>query len=386
MGKAKKWTAEEERYLSEKWGTLSIDGIGRKLGRSKAAIMIRAQRLGLGKFLESGGYITMHQLVLALGYGGSDTYKVKSWIENRGFPVIDKARSSTYKVRCVNLDEFWKWAEANRSFIDFSKMEPLALGAEPPWLQEQRRNDFQSFAIQRKDPWTSSEDSRLKSLLKQHKYGYAELSDMLRRSAGAIQKRICDLGLRERPVKADNHGQSAAWTPEHFQILADGIRGGASYSIISKQIGKSEKAVRGKVYIDYLTENTDKVREMLGDGPWGHGAPLPTVRQAVHHSRYRAETRDQLEQLAGLVLLRLKQARKSDELWQKDVCMFGSFTGCTKGHTDCDLCTDFLRIKPQYCCRCGDTFIERTEQKFCPACRSARRKQAQRKWARLHKQ
>jgi exosome complex RNA-binding protein Csl4 len=38
----------------------------------------------------------------------------------------------------------------------------------------------------------------------------------------------------------------------------------------------------------------------------------------------------------------------------------------------------------KYCSRCGATFLEREEQNFCPACRVARRKRAQRKWARTH--
>lgn len=384
--KNKPWTKEDEDYLSANWGTKSVDAICRNLGRTKNAVLIRVHKLDLPPFLESGEYVTMNQLLKALGYGSMHGYFDKSWIEERGFPVHYKHRSSKATIRVVYLDEFWAWAEKNRSFVDFSKMEPLALGAEPDWLPAQRSNDYRSYAIQRKDRWTKQDDARLKMLLERRIYGYAELSEMLRRSCGAIQRRIRDLGLTVNPVRAKNHGDNAVWTSEQFSILADGIRNGVSYTAIARQIGKSEKAVRGKVYLDYLTECADKVRAMLGGGKWGDGAPLPTVKQAVHHSRYRIDTKEQLEQLAGLMLLRLRQLRKDDEFWQKDVCMFGSLTGCTKGFKDCDLCTEFVRIKPQYCCRCGGTFIERTEQKFCPACRSARRKQAQRKWARLHKQ
>lgn len=42
--------------------------------------------------------------------------------------------NNTFKI--IYLDEFWKWAEKNRSFLDFSKMEPLALGKEPGWVNE----------------------------------------------------------------------------------------------------------------------------------------------------------------------------------------------------------------------------------------------------------
>ena len=369
MARGKKWTPEEDAYLSEMWGYVSIDGLGKHLNRSRNSVIVRVRRLGLPPFLESGDYVTMNQLLHALGYGSVHAYHVKSWVEERGFPMKIKMRSSKARVKVVYLDEFWAWAEKNRSFVDFSRMEPLALGQEPAWVQEQRRIDYRSFAIQRKDPWTEQEDSRLKMLLGLKKYGYAELSEMLSRSAGAIQRRISDLGLTDKPVRVPSHGKDSVWTPEHVQILSEGIRNGVSYAILSRQIGKSEK----------------KVRVMLGDGEWGDGAPVPTVKQAVYHSRYRTDTKANLERAAGLLLLRLRELRKDDVYWQKEVCQHWSlFKGCTMGESDCDACPHFLRIQPQFCCRCGATFLERTEQTFCLACRTARRKQAQRKWARCH--
>ena len=124
----KRWTPEDEEILCECWGTMTVAGLCKKLNRSKNAVMVKVNRLGLPPYLESGEYITMRQLILALGYSGSsDSYKIKSWIQNRGFPVRNK-RHTKKVVRVVFLDEFWKWAEKNRSFLDFSKMEPLALG------------------------------------------------------------------------------------------------------------------------------------------------------------------------------------------------------------------------------------------------------------------
>lgn len=360
-------------------------GICKKLDRSHNAIMVRVQHLGLSPYLESGEYITMHQLSIALGFGwSSDKYFQKSWVENRGFPVHNKRRGKAV-IRVVYLEEFWPWAEKNRSFLDFSKMEPLALGKEPDWLVEQRRKDFKAFAIQRKDPWTPDEDSRLKMLLKQHKYGYAELSQILRRSAGAIQRRCTDLGLKERPVKADNHGPEATWTETDFDILAEGIKSGDSYMLIGQTLGKSEKAVRGKVYFTYLTESADKVRAYMGNGPWGYGAPEPTVKQGIHLSRTRTEVRKNLSVLDALLRKRMNDLGY-DPYWQRFMCMnWDDIGGCSAGCSDCDSCTDFRRIKPQYCARCGGTFYERVENRFCKACRIARKKQAQRHWYRANR-
>ena len=284
----------------------------------------------------------------------------------------------------VYLDEFWVWAEKNRAFLDFSKMEPLALGAEPEWVAEQRRKDFQAFAVQRKDPWTPEEDSRLKALLEQQRYGYAELSEVLHRSAGAIQRRCTDLGLKNRPVKADNHGSAAVWTQEDFDKLADGIRRGDSYTLIGKALGKSEKAIRGKVYFVYLTESQDKVRAMMGDHQWGYGVPEPTVKQALCLSRTRTGVRKNLSALDSLLRYRMNELGY-DPYWQRFMCMnWDDFDGCAAGCKDCDSCTEFRRIPPQYCARCGATFYERKENRFCSACRTARKKQAQRRWCRVN--
>lgn len=378
------WKPEELLYLEENWGKVSIPSMAKRLNRTPTAIKIKAQRLGLGATLLGGDYITLNQLMKAVNGTCVHTYHLTSWIKNRGLPVHTR-RVEKNSFRVVYLDEFWEWAEKNRSFIDFSKMEPLALGLEPDWVAEQRRKDYHTFSLQRKDPWTSAEDAYLLDLLKKQQYGYKELSEILHRSAGAIQRRCTDLGTKYRPVKADNHSAESLWTEEDYRILADGIRNGDSYTVIGNIIGKSEKAIRGKVYFVYLTERADKVRAMMGNGKWGDGAPEPTVKQAVQLSRTRAAVKKDLATLAGLLKYRMNELGY-DPYWQRFMCMnWDDFDGCTAGRTDCDSCTEFRRIREQYCARCGRTFYERAENRFCPDCRKARKKQAQRKWSILNK-
>ena len=384
MGSGRNWTQAEKDYLAENWGTVSVERIAENLNRSVGGVINMKGRMGLGAYLDSGDYITLNQLLCAFqGTNAGYSYKTISWVKKRGMPVHSR-KVNKKRVKVVYLEEFWKWAEKNRSFLDFSKMQPLSLGEEPDWVEEQRKKDYYAFANQRKDPWTPGEDSRLKALLKQHKYGYAELSDMLHRSAGAIQRRINDLGLKERPVKAENHGKECEWTAEDFQLLADGIRNGDSYTEIGRAVGRSEKAVRGKVYTVYLTERADKVRTMLGDGSWGHGAPLPTVKQAACNNPHGRAMRKDMSALCG-ILRHHMNALGYDPYWQRFMCMkWDDLEGCTAGCTDCDACAEFVRIKPQYCVRCGATFYERQENKICKSCRAARKKAAQRKWSRIN--
>jgi hypothetical protein len=239
----KHWTQKEMEYLSENWGTIPVRNLAKSLNRTINAIIVRKQRMGLGAYLNSGEYVTLNQIVQAVtGSKTNYSYKTISWVKERGLPIRNK-RNNRCTFRIVYLDDFWEWAEQNRAFLDFSKMEPFILGEEPDWVPEQRKKDFYSNSLQKKDPWLPIEDSRLIALLKLHRYGYAELSEMLRRSSGAIQRRICDLKLKERPVK----DTATLWTEEQIRILAEGIRAGDSYGLMAEAIGKSEKAVRGKV-------------------------------------------------------------------------------------------------------------------------------------------
>jgi hypothetical protein len=189
-------------------------------------------------------------------------------------------------------------------------------------------------------------------------------------------------------VKADTRGEKAKWGEEQYVILAEGIRCGESYDAIARRLGKSEKAVRGRVYTVYLTEDADKVRRMLGNGVWGDGRPVPTVRQAVHLNGAKVIVKELLGQLVGVLYRRTMELKKVDYdcYFQRKVCEKWDEmrSMCTAGGTDCDACAEFKRIQPQFCARCGETFFERAKNRVCPACRLARKKAAQRKYMKLY--
>ncbi len=259
---AKKWSEEEIQYLHDNWGSKSLGTMSRSLKRSICAIQLKASRLKLGAFLESGEYVTWNQLLITIG-AASGGYKLISWVKNRDFPIKTK-RINKRICKVVYIEDFWKWAEKNKDLLDFSKFEEYTLGKEPAWVKAKRKHDFEKNTKYIKTPWTAAEDSRLRYLLEQYKYTYLDVSKMLRRTDGAIQKRIRDLGIKARPLKADNH---TMWTETEFALLEELIRAGYGYELISEKIGKSAKAIRGRVYCMYSTENLDKVRvTMANDG------------------------------------------------------------------------------------------------------------------------
>ncbi|HZK56683.1 MAG TPA: hypothetical protein VFD17_00100 [Clostridia bacterium] len=236
------WTKEEENYLAENWGSISIPTIAKNLGRSVSAIQNKARRSDLGPFLESGDYISINQLMVAMfGRGIGKEYTLKQWID-KGLPIkTKKVNKNSFKI--IYLCDWWDWAEMNSTLIDFSKLEPLMLGKEPKWLEDQRKAD-QEKAFFKRSPWTPSEDDLLATLLNTYRYTYRELSLRLNRTEGAIKRRMCDLGLKARPIRMSNYNP---WTEEETKLMIDLYHKGHCRNTMANYIDRSSQACGGKI-------------------------------------------------------------------------------------------------------------------------------------------
>lgn len=241
--KNRRWTPEETEYLEESWGRVAVKTIMKNLKRSKNAILLRVQRLGLGPFLEAGDYITLNQLLMSLyGYHAGKEYTIKQFLA-KGLPV-KKRRVDSNRFSVIYLEDFWDWAEMNSTLIDFSKLEPLALGKEPDWVDDKRAADIKKRMKFKYDPWTKEEDKQLEQLLGMYKYNYRDLSLKLRRTEGAIKRRLCTLGIKARPLKMPNHNP---WTEEEIAKLIELYHKGHTPSTMADDIPRSAQAISGKI-------------------------------------------------------------------------------------------------------------------------------------------
>lgn len=235
------WSKEELDYLEDKWGVISIPCLAAKFGRTVDAVTLKANRIGLGSHLHGGECITLNQLSIALGISYNSIQDV--WIP-KGFPYSFK-KPMTRKFKVTYLKDFWKWAEKNKKLLDFSKVEVNTLGKEPEWVTEKRKADI-AAARYKKTPWTTKEEALLKSLLNSYKFSYYDISQRLGRTEGAVKQRMADLGLMQRPIKADNH---IPWTDKEIKLLVDLNSKGYRPEAISEKLGgfRSSLAVRGKL-------------------------------------------------------------------------------------------------------------------------------------------
>ncbi|QNU66935.1 hypothetical protein EHE19_019265 [Ruminiclostridium herbifermentans] len=161
------------------------------------------------------------------------------------------------------------------------------------------------------------------------------------------------------------------WTPQEDAKLIYLYRQGEKIKDIADKLGRSLSGVEHRVArLDV----------------WGSGAYIGNNRQNERKKNRRAFEHKALEaRLIATLKTRFNQLNW-DGFWQKDICMnWNPVKGCTSGEINCDECSSFIRMKPQYCKRCGGTFYSRQIQDICDLCKKARKKQYQKKWAVLNK-
>jgi len=235
------WSKYEEDYLQEKWGAVSIATIAKNLGRSVYGVKLKAQRLGLKRFIHSGEHITLSQLcqVLKISYSTWSMGKYKKL----NMPVKRK-KVINESVRILYMRDFWKWAEQHKMAVDFSRFEPGELGPEPMWVQDKRKADMEAKKYKRRDPWTPEEDWLLTQMLNSYRYTCREMSIRLKRTEGAVARRYNDLGLKQRPLVESKHTNH--WTADQVELLTELYYMGYIAEVMAEHIPKSAKAIQGK--------------------------------------------------------------------------------------------------------------------------------------------
>ena len=79
-------------------------------------------------------------------------------------------------------------------------------------------------------------------LVSSQKYGYREISIILKRTEGALKRKMLDLKLDKRPIKADNH---IPWTKEEISIVKRLWLKGYKSMVIAEYVNRSALAING---------------------------------------------------------------------------------------------------------------------------------------------
>ena len=280
----KTWTVEETLYLLEHWGSRGgIPGIAKALGRSVSAIKIRAVKLKLGPYIDGGELVSFNTICKLIA--GEDvksySYTLERW-QRLGIP-IKMIRVQNNQFRMVSIDAFWRWAKQHQADIDFSRFPENSLGVEPRWAKRKRCIDKNNRRMlhPKKCAWTHDEEERLRWLL-DHGATYADIESELKRSSGAIRRKIYDLYL-PKPTRS----KIIPWSENDIRRLVYLTDLGYSHEYIASLLNRSGQSVRGKVeslrmkglWEQYEQKAATTKRSALP--PPSHGQDEQSPRQAV---------------------------------------------------------------------------------------------------------
>lgn len=242
----KQWTKDDEEYLQEAWGHAGLQTIAKNLGRSETAVIIRIQRMRLPPGLRNGERISWNQFIIALQGTNMNSSYMKKRLKEAGFPMHRQTirGANGFRFTTVDIEEFWEFAERNKGLFDFSRMEQHIFGQEPAWATLKRRIDAERLRNGRKnnDPWTKSDDAELLHLLREYRHTYTDIAHRLRRSEGAVKRRLSTLGIRERPIRKPNR----AWEEAEERRLLEMLEQGYGFDNIAQELGRTALGVRGK--------------------------------------------------------------------------------------------------------------------------------------------
>lgn len=246
---AKHWTAEEINLLYKYYEKYNITTIAKKLNRTSGAIRKKAFELGI-TYKDVADKISVRELFFTLGYGyNNNTGFYKSFI-NKGLPVTIrkiscKKRNHSFNHYYVNIDEFWKWLENNKSLVNLANFEKNSLGLEPTWVDEKRKIDLliseKSFKCQK---WSKEEDNLLISKALSGRYTIIDLSIDFKRSQGGIYNRLKSLDIKPSILKPVPEKK---WSKEEEQIVIKLLKNNYNKNYIANTLYRTVKSLCSKI-------------------------------------------------------------------------------------------------------------------------------------------
>lgn len=238
---AKPWTAEQIAYFENNWGAKSLKAIAKTLEKNEKAIDAWRKRHGYETNTKSHPGIPVHEFAEAMGVCPETIYDY--WIK-KGLPITKFWPGTKSSKIMIDLEQFWPWAKIHRKFIDFSKIDRNALGKEPEWVAECRKQDFYDRGKKGWErPWTKEEDERLVAYLKTMRYTFRQLATLLNRTELGIQNRLYLIGVKYRPLPE----MRREWTPEETERLIAMVKSNISKTTIANLLDRNQLSIKTKV-------------------------------------------------------------------------------------------------------------------------------------------
>ena len=201
INEGKRYTKEEDIYIEERWGNVSVKAIAKKLGRSEKAIKTRAYRLNLGGSTYTADKLTTGECSKIVGV---HITTINNWIKNFGLKAKLK-KTNNKPVYRIDIDDFIDFLEQHQHLWNATNVEEHALGFEYDWLIAKRNKDKSENTFKTNSEWTTGEERKAIEYFRQG-LSTKEISPLLNRTALALRKKRAEFirrgveGIESSPV------------------------------------------------------------------------------------------------------------------------------------------------------------------------------------------
>ena len=156
----RKWTDKELVLLEELTEKYPLETVARRLNRTKEAVFLKRQRIGIGGYMANTDMLTRNTVSKILG------------IENRTLQYWERKGLKSYRKRPYVMYRQEARVTDDTMFMRYD------------WYKEKRKND-----ISRRYNWTGTEVRRMQHL-RHEGYSIREIAEMMNRSESSIKYKL----------------------------------------------------------------------------------------------------------------------------------------------------------------------------------------------------
>ena len=171
----RKWTDEELVLLEELTEKYPLETVARRLNRTKEAVFLKRQRIGIGGYMANTDMLTRNTVSKILG------------IENRTLQYWERKGLKSYRKRpyvMYRQEDIIKYMREQPEDWNAARVTDDTMFMRYDWYKEKRKND-----ISRRYNWTGTEVRRMQRL-RHEGYSIREIAEIMNRSESSIKYKL----------------------------------------------------------------------------------------------------------------------------------------------------------------------------------------------------
>jgi len=225
------WSKEDLIILEVSFGRISLKTLAKKLNRTESAILNKTFKLGITSALNNSEDLSSAELAEIFKMNLRSFYNL---IYGKGFPakkVVVLKKRTFYRFE---VSKIYKWIKEHEEF-DLTRLDKNALGKEPQWLIDRRKDQYLNKERKNKS-WSDSDINYLKANYKNKSKEI--MSKELKRTIPAIQRKMVTLNLRNNP--------KIKWRNIEDEMLIDMKMKNLTDEFVAEELGRTTYSVANR--------------------------------------------------------------------------------------------------------------------------------------------